>query len=401
VRNRGTERQPRWFAAYYVTIDGKRREISKGPFTRKAEAEQWVKDELRRRDEGTSGDPRRRKLTVAELLAEWLNGRGNLGSNTRGEYQRIIDTRIVPHIGHHRVLDLRPGHVTAMLEALRQPGANRQGTTRVATGDRALVPTRRQTGLSETSLQHTFGVLRTCLAWAVKQGDVPRNVCDAVDRPARKRAKPNVWDGAELAKFLAVAEQDRLAALWRLAAFTGARRSELLGLHWESVDLKEGTVRIERRALRIGYGMVEAEGTKTEAGTRTIDLDPATTTALKVWAGAQRKERVRWGAAWRGGLPGKSGPVFTAEDGSPVKADHVQTRFARLVRDAKVKPIRFHDLRHSHISILLDAGEPMFDIARRAGHASVQMIISTYGHPLDGRGKRTAATFAAAVEGER
>jgi integrase len=168
----------------------------------------------------------------------------------------------------------------------------------------------------------------------------------------------------------------------------------------EAVDLDEATVRIERRALRVGYEMVDEEGTKTPAGTRTVDLDPGTVAALKAWAKAQRKDRLAWGGAWRGGVPGKKGPVFTAENGAPVHADRVASRFATLVREAGVKPITFHGLRHTHIRILLDAGEPMFDIAKRAGHASVQQIISTYGAPLDGRGKRTAAAFAAAMQGQ-
>lgn len=139
---------------------------------------------------------------------------------------------------------------------------------------------------------------------------------------------------------------------------------------------------------------MDLEGTKTAAGERTIDLDPGTVRSLRRWQRAQKAERLAWGPAYT-----DSGSVFTAEDGTPLSGDHVSRRFPRLVEAAGCKPIRFHDLRHTHISILLDAGEPMFDIAKRAGHASVNMIISTYGHPLDDRGKRAASRFAQAVEG--
>lgn len=394
IRNRGTERAPRWQALYSVTGDGKRRQVTE-TFARKGDAERWLKAELRRKEEGTSPDPTRRRMTVAELLAEWLavrrNG-GGLARNTAAEYHRIIRLRLVPHLGRRKLDALRPGHVTDMLEALRQPGANHRGR-RIDGHGHLTVPSDR--GLSPTSLQHTLGVLSSALGWAVKQGYVARNVCDAVERPKRIKAKPAVWDGDEIARFLAYVEDDRLAALWRLAAFTGARRSELLGLRWDAaVDLVAGTVKIERRALRVGYQMVDVEGTKTTAGERTIDLDPGTVAALRRWAKAQKAERLAWGPAYT-----DSGYVFTTEDGRPVHADHVANRFRRLVRDAGLRPIRFHDLRHSHASVLLDAGEPMFDIAKRLGHSSVQMLISTYGHALDGRGKRTASRFAQAVEG--
>jgi integrase len=382
IRNRGTERAPRWFAYHYVVLDGRRRQVSDGPFSRKADAEAWLRDELKLAREGRATVPTR--ITVAELLDDWLAvARPQLSPNTRAEYQRVASKRLRPHIGDVRLTELRPAHIARMLEHLRRPGANRRGTTR-------------DKGLSETSLQHTLGVLRTALSWAVRQRLISYNPADDVDRPQREDREMRVWSAEGLARFLDHPADDRLHPLFRLAAFTGMRRSELLGLRWSDVDLEAATISVRRTRTRVGYEMHEAARTKTRAGTRVVDIDPATVAVLRRWAKAQKAERLAWGPAYT-----DSGYVFTAENGRPLHADHAANRFARLVHAAGVTTIRFHDLRHTHASLLLARGTPVLDVSRRIGHASAAMTLDVYGHVVPGQGQRAAAAFADLVEGGR
>jgi integrase len=311
IRNRGSERHPRWFAYHEVVVDGQTRQVTRGPFPRKKDAENWLKDELQRVREGRPTLPS--KITVAELLAEWLAARKpSLEPNTFREYDRIAEHRIKPLIGHHKVRDLRPGHVSKMFDELRKPGGNRRG--------------RQDRGLSETSLQHTHTVLRSAIEHAIRQRVVTYNVMDDVDRPRRDRKRMRVWSAAELAAFLDHAASSRLFPLLRLASHSGARRSELLGLRWTDVDLEAGSISVASRRTRVGYQMVERPGTKTVAGSRVIDLDPDTTAILRRWRDTQDAERSAWGVACV-----TSGYVFTNEDGSAVHADHVANRFERLV----------------------------------------------------------------------
>ena len=382
IRNRGTERAPRWFAYHYVVIDGRRRQISEGPFSRKVDAEAWLRDELKLAREGRATVPKR--ITTAELLDDWLAvARRQLSPNTRAEYERVASKRLRPHIGDVKLTELRPPDIARMLDQLRQPGANRRGTT----GDK---------GLSETSLQHTLGVLRTALAWAVRQRLISHNPADDIDRPQREAKEMRVWAADELARFLDHVADDRLHPLFRLAAFTGMRRSEVLGLRWSDVDLEAATVSVRRTRTRVAYEMHEAARTKTRAGTRVVDIDPATVAVLRRWAKAQKAERLAWGPAYT-----DSGYVFSAEDGRAVHADHVANRFARLVKAAGVPPIRFHDLRHTHASLLLARGTPVLDVSRRIGHASAAMTLDVYGHVVPGQGQRAAAAFADLVEDSR
>jgi len=142
--------------------------------------------------------------------------------------------------------------------------------------------------------------------------------------------------------------------------------------------------------------MHEAARTKTRAGARVVDIDPATVAVIRRWAKAQKAVRLAWGPAYT-----DSGYVFTAEDGQALHADHVANRFARLVKAAGVPSIRFHDVRHTHASLLLARGTPVLDVSRRIGHASAAMTLDVYGHVVPGQGQRAAAAFADLVEGSR
>lgn len=379
IRNVGTERRPVYAAAYWLMIDGKRRQITRQPFARKGDAEQWLKDELQRVREGRPTLPS--NIKVDELLDEWLASRKpSIEPNTYRDYSGIVERRIKPKIGHHKVKDLRPPHIVGMLEALRQPGSNGRG--------------KRQRSLSETSLQHTYDLLHTVLEYAVRQRlGVAHNVLDDVDRPRRGATEIKVWSAPQLAAFLDHCSDDRLLPLFRLASHSGARRSELLALRWSSVDLRAATISVTGRRTRVGYEMVHRAGTKTAAGSRVVDLDAATVTALKAWKKAQDAERRAWGPAYV-----ETGYVFTAENGEPIHADHVANRFARLVAGVKGPAIRFHDLRHTHATLLLKAGVPVHVVAQRLGHSSPALTLSIYSHVLPRQQAAAAAAFARLVE---
>jgi integrase len=378
VRNRGKKRSPRWFAYHWVIVEGERRQVSQGPFSRRSDAERWLRDELQKSREGRPTLPSR--ITVAELLDEWLAlRRPALEPNTYAEYARVVEHRIKPHLGARRVRDLRPGHVATMLRALREPGANRRGKARRP--------------LTETSLQHTYVTLRSAIEYAVRQRIVSHNVMADVDRPRRQATRISVWSAAELAAFLAASVDDRLGPLFRLASHTGARRSELLGLRWSHVDVAAATISIASRRTRVGYEMVERAGTKTAAGARVVDLDPDTVAALRLWRKAQAAERAAWGEAYT-----DTGYVFSDQAGQPLHADHVANRFDTLVRSAKVPAIRFHDLRHTHATLLLKAGVPVHVVAQRLGHSSPALTLSIYSHVLPRQQSAAAAAFARLVD---
>lgn len=375
IRNRGTARHPRYFARYEVAGGDGRQWVTEGPFRVKADAEEWLAAELARKRQGRTAVPGR--VTYAEVLAEWLTViRPRLSPNTWEEYERAVRLRLVPHLGHHRVRDLRPGHIAQMYEAMRLPGANKHSR-------------KAKRSLSETTLSNTHSALNASLAWAVRQGLAAHNPAGDVVRPRPADTEMQVWTADELGRFLAAVAEDRLFPLWQLAAATGMRRSELLGQQWADVDLDAATVAVRRARVVVKAGMHTKKRTKSQRGTRVVDIDPATVTALRRWRAAQKAERLSWGPAYTA-----TPWVFTRTDGEPLRARFVTGRWEKAVEAATGVPvIRLHDVRHTHASLLLAAGVPPVDVAARIGD-SLETLLRTYAHVIPGRGHQAAAEFA-------
>ena len=151
------------------------------------------------------------------------------------------------------------------------------------------------------------------------------------------------------------------------------RRSELLGLRWNDIDLDKGAIKLNRGLVSVGYELHESRG-KTANARRRIELDPTTIDVLTAWQLWQRAER----------SPSDPVPdrVFTDCSGGPVHPDKLTQTFDRLVRRVGVPVIRLHDLRHTHATLLIDAGVPVKVVSERLGHATAAFTIETYQHVL-------------------
>jgi integrase len=380
VRNRGTDRNPRWEAFYYLRHDGQRRQRSKSGFARKKDAEAWLRDELRRSEDGRASVPHR--LTVGEVLDRWLESVGaRVERSTLSGYERDIRFRLKPHLADVRLDELQPSHIVTMLAHLRRPGADRRQK-------------RSAKALTETTLQHTFDTLRAALNWAVKSRLLGYNPALDVDRPQRTAVELQVWTFDELGQFMVFVSSKRFYPLLRLAAFTGMRRSELLGLMWRDLDLESAVLRVRRARIKDGYEMVDKERPKSSRGRRVVDLDLTTVNILRRWRRDQHGEHDAWADAYE-----ESGAVFTNEDGTKLHADRVAQAFDRWSEAAPVPTIRFHDMRHTHASLLLAQGVPVVDVAYRLGDTP-ETILSTYAHFIPGQGQAAAALFAQMADGQ-
>ena len=174
-----------------------------------------------------------------------------------------------------------------------------------------------------------------------------------------------MWDAAQLARFLDEIKADRLYPYFRLAAYTGARRGELLFLRWSSVALDDVDPHIWIRAATVIVRGRGVEGTTKPGRVRRVSFDPGTVRVLGEHAERQAKERELVGASWPTG-----DWAFRMEMGTPLRTDLpgelMRDIFLRLNRARRVlMPIRFHDLRHVHATLLLQDGEPVHVVAER------------------------------------
>lgn len=187
--------------------------------------------------------------------------------------------------------------------------------------------------------------------------------------------------------FLDAVRSHRLHPAFHLAAHTGMRRGEVLGLRWQDLDLAAGRLSVRQALIEIAYEVHLSE-VKTDTGRRTIDLDSGTVDVLKAW----RIER----AEENGGVdPRGEELVFPKPGGSWIHPQSFSQILDRKVAKLDVPTISLHDLRHTHATLLLKAGVPVKVVSERLGHANVAFTMSVYQHVLPGMQAEAAETFAA------
>jgi integrase len=226
--------------------------------------------------------------------------------------------------------------------------------------------------LGPRSVRLTLGRLKAALEMACEDSRLAANPARYVRMPSQPRRQADTWSEAELRRFLAVADADRLAAAWRLTLY-GLRRGEVCGLRWEDVDLDARTVRIGRaRVLVNGHVIVKAP--KSERGYRTLPLDDVLAAELRALHKRQAEERLAVGQRYE-----SSGYVVADALGAAPSPEWFSDEFHRLATAAGVPRIRLHDGRHTVNSLLAAAGVPDHIRAAWCGH-TVAVNVATYTH---------------------
>jgi integrase len=247
-------------------------------------------------------------------------------------------------------------------------------------------------GLSSTTVHLLHVVLHRMLKQAVRWGMVPRNVTEMVDPPRRTFPEITTWSSDQVARFLEAGDQHYLGALWRLALLTGMRRGELLGLKWDDIDLDRGTLAVRRTLSRGNGGTWQLTEPKTASGRRQIALPESCVAALRKHRLRQLEQRMALGPAWE-----DHGFVFTGRAGAPLHVNSMTVHFKKLITDAQVPTIRFHDLRHTCATLLLAEGVHPKIVQERLGHSDISMALNRYSHVTPSMQRQAADTLDTAL----
>lgn len=212
-------------------------------------------------------------------------------------------------------------------------------------------------------------------------------------RPRAQAAKGAgaAWTADEARAFLGSVCDDRLTAAWTLLLTRGLRRGELAGLRWDAVDLDAGSISITRTRVLVN-GQPTDSVPKTDAGRRTIPLDPGLVATLRSHQTRQKAERLAAGPAWIA-----EGYVFTDEFGAPLHPEYISTRFESLVDRAQLRRIRLHDTRHTAASLMLASGENVKVVAELLGHSSPTITQTIYQHVMPGMSEGAGERLSAAL----
>jgi integrase len=280
------------------------------------------------------------RITVQEFLGTWLETvKPSITDSTWTRYEGLLRLHALPFIAHLRLGRLGPFHLEQLYMG------------------------RMKAGLSPTTVLQLHRVLHHALRDAVRWSVVPRNVSDLVTPPRRARYEFCVLSADQAQALVRAVEGDRLEALYVLAITTGMRQGELFGLGWTDVNLRTRSLRLVRQL-------------KTRSSRRQILLPRIAVDALKRHHDRQDQERRLIGAGWE-----DNGLVFPNQAGRPINPSNFMPRdFYPLLERAGLPRMRFHDLRHSAATLLLELGIHPKVVSEMLGHSQISITLDLYSH---------------------
>ena len=367
----------RWEAAGYVLATGDTRKRIRVYATTRKDALAQLTEKIATSNRGIPAPTA--QGSVAAFLTYWLESVAvhRLRENTHTRYTAVVRLYLLPGLGKKKLAKLTAKDVRTWLDQLR---TTCQCCTRGLDTARnqpkcCAVGTCCRRRLSALTLAYVHSVLKSALEHAVREEEIPRNVARNVrmGTPRPRRFEPLTAEEARA--FLTATDGHRLSALFELALRTGLRKGELLGLRWEDLDLASGTASIRRTLQRTNSAGLTALPTKTHSSERRIALPTGCLRSLEQHRDQQRQERETAGASWKA-----SGYVFTRPDGSPIDGSTLTRDFNALLRRAALRRIRFHDLRHSAATLLLEQGVELVIIKELLGHAHIGVTATVYAH---------------------
>ena len=371
IRKRGKGSWSLWVDIERDLETGKRKQQTLTVRGSKKDAERELRVILTSIEAGTCIKPT--KLTVAEYLQQWLRDYAaiNTAPRTYEGYAGIVHAHLIPALGSIPLVALQPQHIQAYYSKALQSG-RKDG----------------KGGLSAQTIHHDHRVLFEALQHAVKQGILIRNVAEAVDPP-----RPEYKEMATLApeavnKLLDAVRGTPYYNLFYTAIYTGLRRSELLALRWHHIDLELATLSVVETIHQLHNGEYIVRQPKSKRGRRLIALSPSLALLLREHKAKQQFDRMLLGKPLT-----EKDLVFSNPDGLPFRPNRVTRYFKDIADSIGLNGLRFHDLRHTHATLMLRQGIHPKIVSERLGHSSVAITLDTYSHVLPGLQEAAARRF--------
>ena len=341
----------RWRARYRTTDNAKRSRT----FATKGDARRWLNDELSRLQRGEWVDPRHGKTQVGVWAERVMATRIHTRASTRAKDRSYLGSLVLPAFGDRTLASVTPVDIQQWISEL---------TSR---------------GYAPSTIVQAFQLLRATFTAAVDADLLARSPVRGIRLPPKQHREMRFLTPAEFGE-LAVVVADRYRLLVNTAVYTGLRFSELAGLWRDDVDPLRKTVTVRRGLVEVNGKAVVGEP-KTAASRRTVTLPS--------WL----REELAFHLAAHNPLY-----VFTAPRGGALRRSGFRSRaWVPATVMAGLEEVRFHDLRHSHVAWLIEAGEHPKVIQSRLGHTSISTTLDRYGHLMAGLDAAAAEALPAPV----
>lgn len=324
-----------------------------------AEVSRKLRELCKEVDDGIYKEPV--KYTVKDWAEIWLNEyTGNLKPLTVKQYTTYINNRIVKNMGSVKLTRLDTPIIQRFYNQLTKEG------------------------LSPVTIKNIHSILHSMLETAVEVGYMrtnPSNVC-RLPKPEKKQIKP--LENADISKLLEALKGDKYESLYTVDLFTGLRQGELLGLTWDCIDFKKGTMYIYRQ-LQFNKGSYYFTSLK-NGKTRTIALAPYVLSILRNQKAWQAECQLKSYGMWNN----KDDLVFTNELGGHLTQNYTYRHFKKIVSSIGIPDARLHDLRHTFAVSSLQSGNDVKTVQEALGHHTAAFTLDVYGHVTEEMRKASA-----------
>ena len=294
------------------------------------------------------------RMTLREWLDRWLEQMAlTLRPSTLDHYRQDMEHHVRPYLGQKKLTQITDSDLRRLYDRLKARG---RVNPRPGQSPR----------LSSTTVHGIHTTLHQALKAAADQGLIPGNPAAQVEPPKVAHKTMNVLNGEQMETFLATTEKDPIWHDFFYAELTtGLRLGEICGLMWSDFDERRGTLNVNRTLHREEGGRLAAGDTKTYAGTRKIILPPSTAELLRT-----RKKRSY--SPW----------IFhdPLRPEAPLNPSTAYRQLKKILAQAGLPDIRFHDLRHTFATHALASGVDAKTLAGILGHTKASFTLDTYTH---------------------
>ena len=303
---------------------------------------------------------------MADYIIMWKELRKKeVAESTYDGYRTYIDRHMIPYFKQLdlNIQDITAGHIFEYVKYLSSDGGRKDNKIG---------------GQSNTSVRKVMGLLRQIFDYAVLYGDIKINPALQVPTPkAKKTSKDDrqVFLTAEDAqKMLNAFKDEEVGPIVFVTLFYGLRRSEALGLRWQAIDFDADTITINHTVVS-GAKIIAKDSTKSYCSKRTYQLLPDVKILLLRLKEEQEDYKRRLGSSYH-----DNDYIFKHPNGVPYRPDCLTRSFKRALERHGFPKMRYHDLRHSTASILVDKGWDINSIKEWLGHADISTTANIYAH---------------------